>query len=90
MSSLNWRPLTAAQEGIWYAQAIDPKNPDQNLVDYLDIRGPLRLAFLEKAFNQVMAETRIRASAVPSGRSRTTAGRRTSARPPAACGRSAG
>lgn len=57
MSSLNWRPLTAAQEGIWYAQAVDPKNPDQNLVDYLDIRGPLRLAFLEKAFNQVMAET---------------------------------
>lgn len=57
MSDLNWKPLTAAQEGIWYAQSVDPENPDQNLVDYLDIRGPLRLALLEKAFHQVMAET---------------------------------
>lgn len=57
MPNPHWKPLTAAQEDIWYAQTVDPENPDQNLVGYLEIRGPLQLALLEKAFQQVMAET---------------------------------
>ncbi|MFI6645287.1 amino acid adenylation domain-containing protein, partial [Streptomyces sp. NPDC050504] len=51
--------LTAAQEGIWYAQALDPQSPAQNMVDYLDITGSLRLPLLERAFGQALAETEL-------------------------------
>ncbi|GGN44835.1 non-ribosomal peptide synthetase [Streptomyces fuscichromogenes] len=51
--------LTAAQKGIWYAQAMDPENPGQNMVEYLDISGALRLDLLEQAFGQAAAETEV-------------------------------
>ncbi|MFK3983736.1 amino acid adenylation domain-containing protein, partial [Micromonospora sp. NPDC050397] len=53
------KALTAAQEGIWYAQALDPESPAQNMVEYLDIAGPLRLDLLEKAFGQTLAEAEL-------------------------------
>ncbi|MGW1544273.1 AMP-binding protein, partial [Streptomyces sp. NPDC002309] len=53
------KALTAAQEGIWYAQALDPESPAQNMADYLDIAGTLRLPLLEKAFRQAVAETEL-------------------------------
>jgi len=34
-------PLTDAQLGIWFAQSIDPSNPDYNLGEYLEIAGPI-------------------------------------------------
>ncbi|MDX2704117.1 amino acid adenylation domain-containing protein, partial [Streptomyces sp. PA03-6a] len=51
--------LTAAQKGIWYAQALDPESPAQNMVEYLDIAGPLQLGLLEKAFGQALAEAEL-------------------------------
>ncbi|MGW7418064.1 AMP-binding protein, partial [Streptomyces sp. NPDC054863] len=59
MSNHAPQALTAAQEGIWYAQALDPESPAQNMVDYLDIVGSLQLALLEKAFGQALAETEL-------------------------------
>ncbi|MFF3256840.1 non-ribosomal peptide synthase/polyketide synthase [Actinacidiphila glaucinigra] len=53
------KALTAAQKGIWYAQALDPESPAQNMVEYLDIAGPLRLGLLEKAFGQALAEAEV-------------------------------
>ncbi|MEU1618655.1 non-ribosomal peptide synthase/polyketide synthase [Streptomyces sp. NPDC005722] len=53
------KALTAAQKGIWYAQALDPESPAQNMVEYLDIAGPLQLALLEKAFGQALAEAEV-------------------------------
>ncbi|SNT45953.1 non-ribosomal peptide synthase/polyketide synthase [Actinacidiphila glaucinigra] len=51
--------LTAAQKGIWYAQALDPESPAQNMVEYLDIAGPLQLALLQQAFGQALAEAEL-------------------------------
>ncbi|WP_431945249.1 non-ribosomal peptide synthase/polyketide synthase [Actinacidiphila sp. bgisy167] len=51
--------LTAAQKGIWYSQALDPTSPAQNMVEYLEISGPLQLGLLEKAFGQVLAEAEL-------------------------------
>ncbi|MFE2050995.1 amino acid adenylation domain-containing protein, partial [Streptomyces sp. NPDC059459] len=53
------RRLTAAQQGIWYAQEIDPASPAQNMVEYLEISGALRLPVLERAFGQALAETEV-------------------------------
>ncbi|WBU54441.1 amino acid adenylation domain-containing protein [Paracoccus sp. SCSIO 75233] len=33
--------LTEAQEGLWYAQALDPANPILNTGQYLEMTGPL-------------------------------------------------
>ncbi|WP_432043635.1 amino acid adenylation domain-containing protein, partial [Streptomyces cadmiisoli] len=59
MSNHAKKALTAAQEGIWYAQALDPESPAQNMADYLDIAGTLQLALLEKAFGQALAEAEL-------------------------------
>ncbi|MEU6339689.1 non-ribosomal peptide synthase/polyketide synthase [Streptomyces sp. NPDC046977] len=53
------KALTAAQKGIWYAQALDPESPAQNMVEYLDIVGPLQLGLLEAAFGQALAEAEV-------------------------------
>ncbi|MEU4411272.1 amino acid adenylation domain-containing protein, partial [Streptosporangium sp. NPDC023963] len=53
------KALTAAQRGIWSAQALDPESPAQNMVEYLDISGDLRLPLLEEAIRQALAETEV-------------------------------
>ncbi|SNT54475.1 amino acid adenylation domain-containing protein [Streptosporangium subroseum] len=53
------KALTAAQKGIWSAQALDPENPAQNMVEYLEISGTLRPPLLEEAFRQALAETEV-------------------------------
>ncbi|RJL11895.1 non-ribosomal peptide synthetase [Paracoccus siganidrum] len=50
-------PLTEAQEGLWYAQALDPANPILNTGQYLDLRGPLDLPALRKALARTIAES---------------------------------
>ena len=49
-------PLTEAQEGLWYAQALDPENPILNTGQYLDLRGPLDLPALQEALARTIAE----------------------------------
>ena len=50
-------PLTEAQEGLWYAQALDPANPILNTGQYLDLRGPLDLPALREALARTIAES---------------------------------
>jgi enterobactin synthetase component F len=49
-------PLTEAQAGLWYAQALDPANPIFNTGQYLDLRGPLDLGAFRAAVDAAVAE----------------------------------
>jgi enterobactin synthetase component F len=49
-------PLTEAQAGLWYAQALDPENPVFNTGQFLDLRGPLDVAAFAAAVNGMVAE----------------------------------
>ncbi|MBO1074557.1 amino acid adenylation domain-containing protein (plasmid) [Roseomonas marmotae] len=49
-------PLTEAQSGLWYAQALDPANPIFNTGHYLDLRGPLDLPAFQAAVDGMVAE----------------------------------
>ena len=49
-------PLTEAQEGLWYMQALDPANPILNTGQYLDLRGALDLPALREALARTIAE----------------------------------
>ncbi|VDS08678.1 Enterobactin synthase component F [Paracoccus haematequi] len=51
------RPLTEAQEGLWYAQALDQTNPILNTGQYLDLRGPVDLEALHQALTRTLRET---------------------------------
>ncbi|KGJ05637.1 enterobactin synthase [Paracoccus halophilus] len=50
-------PLTEAQEGLWFAQALDPSNPILNTGQYLEILGPLDRDALTQAVTRTFAET---------------------------------
>ena len=50
-------PLSDAQLGIWFAQALDPSSPAYNLGEYLDIGGTIDAALFETALRQVVNET---------------------------------
>lgn len=63
-------PLTEAQEGLWYAQALDPENPILNTGQYLDLRGALDRTALDLALARTIAESQalhLRFRAGPSG-----------------------
>ncbi|WP_030606798.1 non-ribosomal peptide synthetase [Streptomyces sclerotialus] len=49
-------PLTAAQSGMWYAQALDPLSPAQNTAECLHIDGPLDPRLFDAALRRVTAE----------------------------------
>ncbi|MFD7817403.1 amino acid adenylation domain-containing protein [Streptomyces sp. NPDC059785] len=49
-------PLTAAQSGMWYAQALDPASPAQNTAECLEIDGPLDPDLFAAALRRVTAE----------------------------------
>src|SRR5262245_30058934 len=49
-------PLSDAQLGIWFAQAIDPSSPAYNLGEYLEIGGPIDATLFETALRQVVDE----------------------------------
>lgn len=51
-----WRPLTEAQEGLWYAQRLDPANPIFNPAHCTTLRSPLDVPRFEQAVNQALAE----------------------------------
>ncbi|WP_369203044.1 amino acid adenylation domain-containing protein [Streptomyces sp. PU-14G] len=52
-----WLPLTAAQEGMWYAQALDPLSPAQNTAECLVIDGPLDPEAFAAALRRVVTES---------------------------------
>lgn len=56
----NGRPLTEAQAGLWYSQALDPANPIFNTGQYIDLAGPLDL----KAFHAAVAQASREAEAL--------------------------
>ena len=49
-------PLTEAQEGLWFAQALDPDSPALNTGQYLEILGPLDRDALAQAVALTVAE----------------------------------
>lgn len=49
-------PLTEAQEGLWYAQRLDPANPIFNTGHCTDIRSPLNVELFLQAINLTLAE----------------------------------
>ncbi|MFD5208155.1 amino acid adenylation domain-containing protein [Streptomyces anulatus] len=48
--------LTAAQQGVWFAQRIDPADPAYNIAEYADIRGPVEPELLRRAVGHTAAE----------------------------------
>lgn len=49
-------PLTEAQEGLWYAQALDLANPILNTGQYLELIGPLNRDALTMAVSRTISE----------------------------------
>ncbi|MGY5123617.1 amino acid adenylation domain-containing protein [Streptomyces nigrescens] len=63
-------PLTAAQSGMWYAQALDPLSPAQNTAECLEIDGVLDPDLFARALRLVTAEAdalRVRIEDTPDG-----------------------
>ncbi|AJE46822.1 non-ribosomal peptide synthetase [Celeribacter indicus] len=48
--------LCEAQEGLWYAQALDPDNPLFNTGQYIELTGPLDASAFARAHAAAMAE----------------------------------
>ncbi|MGW8489868.1 amino acid adenylation domain-containing protein [Streptomyces sp. NPDC055886] len=49
--------LTAAQQGVWFAQRLDPADPAYNIAEYADIQGPVDPDLLRRAVGHTAAET---------------------------------
>jgi enterobactin synthetase component F len=49
-------PLTEAQEGLWFAQRIDPSNPVFNTGQYLDIRGRFDAGLFRASITKALDE----------------------------------
>ena len=48
--------LTAAQQGIWLGQQLDPQSPAYNIAEYVDIDGPVEVEDLVAAIRQAVTE----------------------------------
>ncbi|WP_062646072.1 non-ribosomal peptide synthetase [Streptomyces maremycinicus] len=63
-------PLTAAQSGMWFAQALDPLSPAQNTAECLRLDGPVDPALFAAALRRVAEEAeslRVRIEDTPDG-----------------------
>ena len=60
-------PLAEAQEGLWYAQRLDPANPIFNTAQYVDLQGPLDLEAFCAAIADAMTEAEALAVRVVEG-----------------------
>ncbi|MFM9371356.1 amino acid adenylation domain-containing protein [Streptomyces sp. Da 82-17] len=49
-------PLTAAQSGMWFAQALDPESPAQNTAECIEIHGPVDPRRFARALHRVAGE----------------------------------
>ncbi|MFD8478558.1 amino acid adenylation domain-containing protein [Kitasatospora sp. NPDC059673] len=50
------RPVSGAQEGIWFAQRLDPANGAYNTGEYVEIHGRIDPALFETALRRTVAE----------------------------------
>ncbi|WP_328546089.1 non-ribosomal peptide synthetase [Streptomyces platensis] len=50
------RPLSGAQEGIWFAQRLDPANAAFNTGEYVEIHGPVDTDLFETALRWTIAD----------------------------------
>ncbi|MGW0855498.1 amino acid adenylation domain-containing protein [Streptomyces sp. NPDC002690] len=63
-------PLTAAQSGMWYAQALDPLSPALNTAECVEIEGRVDPELFADALRQVVSEAdalRVRVEDTPGG-----------------------
>ncbi|SNT72632.1 non-ribosomal peptide synthetase [Paracoccus seriniphilus] len=51
--------LCAAQEGLWFAQRLDPENPLFNTGQFIELDGPLDLDAFRRAHAAAMAEAEV-------------------------------
>ncbi|OAR27591.1 non-ribosomal peptide synthetase [Streptomyces sp. ERV7] len=49
-------PLTGAQQGLWFAQRLDPANAAYNTAEYVEIHGPVDTALFETALRRTVDE----------------------------------
>jgi nonribosomal peptide synthetase DhbF len=49
-------PLSGAQEGLWFAQRLDPANPAYNTAEYVEIHGPVDPELFEAALRRTVSE----------------------------------
>ncbi|WP_369381995.1 amino acid adenylation domain-containing protein [Streptomyces sp. cg36] len=49
-------PLTGAQQGLWFAQRLDPANAAYNTAEYVEIHGPVDPALFETALRRTVGE----------------------------------
>ena len=49
--------LTAAQDGVWFAQRLDPRSPKYNIAECLEIHGALDEGLLVSALARAIGET---------------------------------
>ncbi|MET7443328.1 condensation domain-containing protein, partial [Streptomyces sp. NPDC005568] len=50
------RPLSGAQEGLWFAQRLAPGSAAYNTGEYVEIHGPLDTRLFETALRRTVAE----------------------------------
>ncbi|MFT0892679.1 amino acid adenylation domain-containing protein [Pseudochelatococcus sp. G4_1912] len=50
------RPLLQAQEGLWFAQTLDPENPILNTGQIVTLKGPLNVAAFQNAVERALRE----------------------------------
>nr|WP_268254345.1 amino acid adenylation domain-containing protein [Streptomyces hiroshimensis] len=63
-------PLTAAQSGMWFAQALDPGSPALGTAEYLEIHGDIDPARFAEALHRTVGEAdalRVRIADTPDG-----------------------
>ncbi|MGI6244430.1 MAG: amino acid adenylation domain-containing protein [Pseudochelatococcus sp.] len=64
------RPLLQAQEGIWFAQRLDPENPIFNTSQIATLHGPLDRAAFANAVDRALREAPLLAARFIDGRDR--------------------
>ena len=50
-------PLSSAQQGIWFAQQIDPSSPAYNIGEYIELNGRIDALLFERALRKVVVES---------------------------------
>ncbi|MGV2921061.1 condensation domain-containing protein, partial [Streptomyces alfalfae] len=49
-------PLSAAQTGMWFAQALDPRSPAFRAAEVVEIQGPVDASVLERALREALTD----------------------------------
>ncbi|WP_447034996.1 amino acid adenylation domain-containing protein [Streptomyces sp. DSM 118878] len=49
-------PLSAAQTGMWFAQALDPRSPAFRAAEVVELQGPVDVDVLERALREALTD----------------------------------